>query len=335
MKTERRHELQENELANWLGEKLATLRPYGKAILGVLVLALVALIIVNYLRGRGERMREAGWSAYFEAMTGANPEAFEEISQVYPGTDAAGWAMQRAADLHLDEALRQMFQDREAAKEEIDAARDLYEKILAASSDPMLQQRATYGLAKCLESQGDFTEAAKQYEQIASRWSDSAFAELAQQRLQQIQQPGTRQWYNWFAEQKPVSSPLTEPGMLDGLPELPEGPDLKMPAPGQLVPGSTSGAIPGAAIVPELGVDLPDAIANPTDEPLDVNLPREGAAPSAADQPRELDADLPAETSGEQPAAADSGLGVPSIESETPQGVDLDFNSPDADPSSP
>jgi hypothetical protein len=264
MKTERRHELQENELANWLAEKLDWLRPYSKAILGVLLLAVVALMVVSYMRGRSERMREAGWAAYFEAMAGRSPEAFEEVANTYPGTSAAGWAMQRAADLYLDESLQQLFQDRDAAQQSVDAARELYQKILDTSNDPMLEQRATYGLAKCLEARGDFEEAKAHYEQVASRWSDSTFAALARERVNRIEQPATRQWYHWFAEQKPVRSPLTDPGMFPDLPDLPDSPNLQMPPAGQLLPGSSSGSVAPAdstppASAPDLGLDLPAA----------------------------------------------------------------------------
>jgi hypothetical protein len=343
MKTERRHELQENELANWLGEKVGAFRPFGKTILGVLVLAAVAMLIGNYLRGRSVRMREAGWSAYFEAMSGANPEAFEEVAKVFPDTSAAGWSMQRAADLHLDESLRQMFQNREVAKQEIDAARELYEQVLATSRDPMLQQRATYGLAKSLESQGDFAEAQKQYELLASRWSDSQFAELARQRLHQIQQPATQQWYNWFAEQTPVSSPLTDPGMFEDLPNLPEGPDLEMPAAGQFFgPGSNASPLPDAGLAappdePNLEGDLPFATETPSDGPLTLDLDDEGALPG---EPAErLELELPDESDADPPADSSSDLGIPALDQDPPQesesDLDLDLNLPDHKPPSP
>ena len=48
MKTERRHELQTNILADWLGHKTEAIRPYFKLILGgiaaVLIVAIVATV---------------------------------------------------------------------------------------------------------------------------------------------------------------------------------------------------------------------------------------------------------------------------------------------------
>jgi tetratricopeptide (TPR) repeat protein len=315
MKTERRHELQENELANWLGDKLDVLRPYSKAILGVLVLAVVALLLVNFVRGRNERMSEAGWSAYFEAMTGRSPEAFEEVADTYPGTAAAGWAMQRAADLHLDEALQQLFQDREAAAQEIEDARELLQKILDTTDDPLLQQRATFGLAKCLEAQGDFEEAKAKYEQVVSRWPNTTFAQLAQQRIEQIQQPATRQWYSWFAEQKPARSPLTDPGLFDDLPDLPEGPNLNMPPAGQLLPGAPSGApvgseTDGSAAPPDFNLDLPDLPdnASPATTATEPATPAADDAEGTDDEVREPSSELGPEDagSGEAEPASDS-----------------------------
>ncbi len=106
MKTERRHELQENELANWLGEKIRKFQPYGRTVLGVLVLAAVGLLVTGYLRSRNEQAKRAGWSAFFGAMTVADPVALEEVAEAFPDTTAAAWALQRSADLRLDQALR-------------------------------------------------------------------------------------------------------------------------------------------------------------------------------------------------------------------------------------
>ena len=41
MKSEERHKLQQNELADWLGRSYAVIKPYANAILAVVLLAVV------------------------------------------------------------------------------------------------------------------------------------------------------------------------------------------------------------------------------------------------------------------------------------------------------
>jgi hypothetical protein len=203
------------------------------------------------------------------------------------------------------------------AQEELAAARQLYERLAAVQGNPMVQQRAAYGLAKCLEAQGDFEQAIQEYEQIVSTWSGSPFAALATERISALKRPETKQWYSWFAQQEPIRSPLNDPGLFQDLPNLPDTPDLGIPTPGgSLGPsGSTDGTtgtaapsslIPGDSssdgielpLLPELGGSQPatgDASADPTggtsgdrtDEPvkLDIDLPPVGDTPSPEPQP--------------------------------------------------
>ena len=44
MKTERRHELQTNDLADWLGRKIDSARPHAKVISGIAIVAATAFV---------------------------------------------------------------------------------------------------------------------------------------------------------------------------------------------------------------------------------------------------------------------------------------------------
>ena len=44
MKSQRRHELEQNELAQWLGGLIAKLKPYQNFLLGVLLVLLVGTV---------------------------------------------------------------------------------------------------------------------------------------------------------------------------------------------------------------------------------------------------------------------------------------------------
>ncbi len=76
MKTERRHELQHNALADKLTYVIGVIEPYSRAILGV-VLAVAALLFVwAYLSVRDQEFAEKGWDSFFQAF-GARPGEIE------------------------------------------------------------------------------------------------------------------------------------------------------------------------------------------------------------------------------------------------------------------
>src|SRR4051812_2252269 len=68
MKTARRHELQHNQLADWLGEKIEEVAPYSRAILAgvIAIAALVAVLVI--MNRRSHSQEEAAWNDYFAAF---------------------------------------------------------------------------------------------------------------------------------------------------------------------------------------------------------------------------------------------------------------------------
>lgn len=263
MKTERRHELQHNELADWLGVTLAKVQPYSKVILGILILLGVGAFASTYLGGQNRESDEAAWAAYFRALDTGDLAAFSDMAANYPGTSAAAWAQVATGDVKLATSLREFFADRDKAREELTKAREAYEGALkAANGNEMLEQRARFGLAQSLESLGEIDQATSQLDEIVKRWPESPVGVSATARLAQLRKPQTKEWYAWFAEQKPVKSPLSDSTFMNDLPNLPEKPDLSVPQPGQLIPGNSSPAGNGTpstdAITPETGLGLPD-----------------------------------------------------------------------------
>ncbi len=60
MKTERRHELAKNDLADWIGDRIEELKPYSTAIWATVLAVLVGAFAIVY------------WSRKSEAQTGAD-----------------------------------------------------------------------------------------------------------------------------------------------------------------------------------------------------------------------------------------------------------------------
>lgn len=286
MKTERRHELQENELAGWLAEKVEAVRPHLKTIGAVIALLAVAYFCFNVYASRTVAAKEAAWAAYFDAVGNLPRIAadFEEVAETYPGTDAAGWALQTAGDLYLYEGIRALYTDRSTADSQLENARKAYEGVLNTFSDDMLLQRASLGLGKCLESEGKIDDAKTRYKSLADKWPDSQIAVIAKSRLDALEDSETQVWYQWFAEQEPAPNPLSDPSMLQGLPNLPDEADLQMPEPGQLL-GPSGDTITPESTSPSSDDDVDsDSIGPSIDlDGVDLNAPGESTSPGSSD----------------------------------------------------
>lgn len=275
MKTERRHELQENELANWLGDLIRKIQPYGRVIIGVLVLAVTLIAATSYVGSRNLQADQAAWTEYYDAAATGDPEQLVEVATNFPGTVAAGWALQSAADLSLSQAVEQSFRDRKLAKENLDAAKQTYKSVIDAyANEDMLLQRATFGLGKTLETAGDFDGAKQQYQKVVDKWPDSEISGLAQERLAKVESPETQAWYAWFEAQEPPSSSLNDASLFQNLPNTPAEPDFDFPNPGQLLgPDDTGASDTGAS-------DTTEA----TESKLDLDLGLEPADDASSDQ---------------------------------------------------
>ena len=319
MKTERRHELQNNELAAWLTVRIEKIQPYLKTVLGVLILGLVIILGIFIVQNREQQATAQAWSAYFNAYGNGNdtrsrnPEEFKDVSETYPQTPPGMWAMQSAGDLDLTSGAIQLFRDRDAGRDELQNAVESYEKIATTTNDPMLKPRAIFGWGQALEALGEIEAARKKYEQVVTgaeeggEFEGSVVAELASQRVSVLDQPATQAWYGWFAEQKPIQSPLSNQGLFENM-SLPDDPDINLPQPGNLIPGT----LPEN----ESSTDTSDATDGPTlfDPAETTNPPSESTDTPAADN---SEAVIDIETEASDPAEA-SESEAPPAESETP-----------------
>ena len=66
----------------------------------------------------------------------------------------------------------------------------------------MVAERATEGLAKARESLGELDQARRGYETVANEYPSSPMANLATEHAEDLAQEKTKEFYNWFAEQR-------------------------------------------------------------------------------------------------------------------------------------
>jgi tetratricopeptide (TPR) repeat protein len=227
MKTERRHELATNALADWLGERIEALKPYSAAVsASALAIVIVVFASVIWFQNRESATANA-WKTYFEALdleqqrstvdARAKDDArakFVEISEDFAKSSPGLWARLSLADAQLAKGVDGLFGDRAGARKALDEAIDDYEAVLdTAPADSLLAERAIFGLASAYESKDELDNARRQYQTLLDRWPNGAFSSLAKARLADLDRKATKEFYDWFAKQAPKVTPPKGPGI--------------------------------------------------------------------------------------------------------------------------
>ncbi|NQT40576.1 MAG: hypothetical protein HQ581_23995 [Planctomycetes bacterium] len=219
MKTERRHELQTNQLADWLGNAIVKIKPYGRLMLaGTLLTAIICLAMVWWFKASAGRLADS-WRQFYHRTMAGSPSLVEfdlieldltvkdlegetEKSDTYTPAKfrepVDSWFYVYAADRHLRVGCRLLLRDREAGEDELDEAKRLYMKVAELEPEKeggpiwLLNERANFGLARVAEAFGDeenLTEAKAKFADV--RDGDGECARMAAQRLEDLQRVST------------------------------------------------------------------------------------------------------------------------------------------------
>jgi hypothetical protein len=242
MKSERRHELQHNELAEWLIRAGQTLKPYQNLLFTVV--AVVALVFAGHniwSRIAASQAAEA-WEQVIGDLDSDKLANLAKVIEEYPGTHAAHCSAVVLADYYLADGCNRLFVNKASGQEDLTKAIEYYQQVRQQSSESSLLERATFGLARAREAKGDATQleqAVKLYAEVVEKWPDGAFAVAARQREEDLKRPATLRLYDRFAAFDPKPAFTKEPGGKDqGIP-LPF--DAKsMPEEGTAIPLDTT-----------------------------------------------------------------------------------------------
>ena len=318
MKTKRRHELQTNVLADWLGKQYELLKPYWPFIaLGVAALVLLYAGVqyaLTYM-GNSPPPNQESWTAYVGETTDISSDSatradgLVDIADKYDGSPASLWARQQAAELQLQDGMREVYRERDEARDLLTKARDNYDAVIkdAKGEDlAMLWQRALLGKAKACESlaavreddaslaelqRKDLEAARDAYQLLAKSAGDGLLGQRAKDALALLAdedgaiRAGMTDLYAELARRGPASF---EPPL--GLNDLSDAPDLSFPE---------------AALQ---AIESEDADGEPSGDPA----PADGAAPSS--DPAPADDATPSSDAAPADDAAPSGDGEPSTD---------------------
>jgi tetratricopeptide (TPR) repeat protein len=212
MKSERRHELERNQLLLWLMETSEQIKPYTNHILGAIVVVLLAVLAATYWSRHQAGQSSVAWDEYFVALNSMDRTAMENVTQKYRGTIAGQWGLVTLGDMQLDSGCNLLFTNKTSANLELRKAVENYQAALAQANIPALLERATYGLARAREAQGDLEQAVKTYGGLVEKWPKGTYYEMAQERIADLKSNSTRGFYDKFAKYDPKPALANEPG---------------------------------------------------------------------------------------------------------------------------
>ncbi len=214
MKTERRHELQTNYLANRLAVWIEWVKPYSSVLTLSVILALAIVVFASYFSRRSSEKSVAAWDAYFQQSEAGmlEREQLLKAANDFEGTAIEDWALLAAGDAALQRGAMALFRDKKEAARFLNAACDDYRALKNNARSRLVQQRAAFSLAMALESHNKIDDAVQAYRDV-----QGTLAEAATQRVARLEK-GERQraFYDWFASAKlpvtPSSDGVSKPG---------------------------------------------------------------------------------------------------------------------------
>jgi hypothetical protein len=313
MKSQRRHDLEKNLLAERLTDWGDRLRPYSKVITATAVAALVVVIVWLVASRYAAAQRQRAWDVYTYAMNSADPDwdALREAAEEHAGTPMGDMAGITWADAELRLATENYFADEDQAQKHLKNAITAYRRLIDKADDATIANRARLGMGRALETEGKAKEAIEFYAAV-----EGPFAAFAKERAEQLRSAATQEAIQWLAT---AEVPDIQPPLGPGTPGLrpPFGDmnlDPKIPST-QFPGGLADPILPGAAASTTPSTDLnqpPLEIQNPFAGPSDPNRyaappgddAADGAAPPATEQP------AGSEASGDASAADGSSEGA-------------------------
>lgn len=165
MKAQHRHELQTNQLAQWLDNTIEQLRPYARAIVGVLVAVAIVLAVYMYLGMVQRRTETAAADQFIAVLQIPDPRQSQRELQntmdEYRGTAPATIAQLVLAEQALDDGSNALFTNKQAGRENLFKAAEAFAIVDKDTRDPMLKTWALYGLGRAHESMGDLDRCGK------------------------------------------------------------------------------------------------------------------------------------------------------------------------------
>ena len=228
MKSERRHDLETNQLALQVQDVLDRAKPYASQI-ALVVVGIIALAYIGSMWGSANSSTEqSAWDEFTLASYSTDPElnSMKILAEndEYAGTSVPEWAFVAWCDRQILLASQSYLTDRATTTKRLDQVLPIYQALDQDSDNSQIQDRARFGVAQVLEMQGKVDEARTAYARVKGDLSA-----LAADRAEQLKSPEVQASCNWLAtaELPKRETPSTSGAALGERPNF----DADVPAP--------------------------------------------------------------------------------------------------------
>jgi hypothetical protein len=263
-------------------------------------IAAVAFAAWSFISNRNTAERNAATSDLFFATIEDDSDRYRRIAGDYDRTAVGKWARAAQADAQLNDAIDDLYRDRNSGEQLLKSATDSYRQILDEKPGGFLETRSLFGLAQALEAAGDIDGAVAEFERLHRHpAATKGLKEVAAERAKDLQDSRMKDFYAWFKEIGPRGISAGTPSVPPMLDRLPDVPDIQVPkvesAPPANVPSGeqplekpaeSSSPAPTAQSVPPSVSEAPPAKALPAEAPPaeapPANAPPANAPPAEA-----------------------------------------------------
>lgn len=221
MNSQRRHQLDQNVLANFLEARLAKLQPLMKPVAILFLVGLGVFLIFSLYQTLTTQKSSVAWTSYYFNLDG-DAESFIDLSDEFGNTPAGQWARYTAAISFLRDGIDALYVNRAEGVESIRRSITKLEP-LKNSSVRELRRQSLFGLAQAHESLGELDAASEYYQLLLdSDFLAEAERDTLADRVSYLKSLEAQRFYSWFNSLDPKrTAPPDLPGDLGIPPESP------------------------------------------------------------------------------------------------------------------
>lgn len=215
MDSKHRHELEQNDLLDFLTHFGAWWEKYGMMLMVAVLVVLAAIFAKRFMDNRAASAHEAAWS---DLASATSPSAYQAVAKDYKDPSIAALASLRGADLLLQQASRPEPTPGSPAatqpaapsrQQKLEEAARMYQEVVQVADAPAVYRlNAMLGLAAIAEDRGQWNQAQSHYEKIVSQ-ADAYTTIRAQARARLAMLPRLQE--NVIFASEPASQPATQP----------------------------------------------------------------------------------------------------------------------------